>query len=77
MNKLSAILSMLILGGVVTNASANRTAVLQTNKGDITIQLFDDKAPVTVANFVDLATGKKSTPTQRAVKRKSRISTMA
>jgi peptidyl-prolyl cis-trans isomerase A (cyclophilin A) len=30
---------------------------LKTSMGDIVIQLFDDKAPKTVANFVDLATG--------------------
>ena len=34
-------------------------ATLKTSMGDIVIQLFDDKAPKTVANFVDLATGKK------------------
>jgi peptidyl-prolyl cis-trans isomerase A (cyclophilin A) len=34
-------------------------ATLKTNMGDIVIQLFDDKAPKTVANFVDLATGTK------------------
>ena len=30
-------------------------AVLKTNKGDIKLRLFADKAPVTVANFVNLA----------------------
>ena len=30
-------------------------AVMRTNKGDIKLQLFADKAPVTVANFVNLA----------------------
>ena len=31
------------------------SAVLKTGKGDIKLQLFADKAPVTVANFVNLA----------------------
>jgi len=30
-------------------------AVMRTSKGDIKIRLFADKAPVTVANFVNLA----------------------
>ncbi len=34
-------------------------ATLKTSMGDIVIQLFEDKAPKTVANFVDLATGTK------------------
>jgi peptidyl-prolyl cis-trans isomerase A (cyclophilin A) len=34
-------------------------ATLKTSMGDIVIQLFNDKAPKTVANFVDLATGTK------------------
>ena len=34
-------------------------ATLKTSMGDIVIQLFEDKAPKTVANFVDLATGAK------------------
>ena len=34
-------------------------ATLKTTMGDIVIQLFDDKAPKTVANFVDLASGAK------------------
>ena len=34
-------------------------ATLKTSMGDIVIQLFDDKAPKTVANFVGLAGGTK------------------
>jgi peptidyl-prolyl cis-trans isomerase A (cyclophilin A) len=34
-------------------------ATLKTSMGDAVIRLFDDKAPKTVANFVDLATGAK------------------
>jgi peptidyl-prolyl cis-trans isomerase A (cyclophilin A) len=35
------------------------TAVLHTNLGDISIDLYGDQAPQTVANFVGLATGDK------------------
>ena len=31
------------------------SAVLKTNKGDIKLRLFAAKAPITVANFVNLA----------------------
>jgi len=34
-------------------------ATLHTNHGDIVLQLFDDQAPKTVANFIGLATGTK------------------
>ncbi|HEX2933202.1 MAG TPA: peptidylprolyl isomerase [Candidatus Binatia bacterium] len=34
-------------------------ATFKTSMGDIVIQLFEDKAPKTVANFVGLATGTK------------------
>ncbi|WP_203569186.1 peptidylprolyl isomerase [Aestuariimicrobium ganziense] len=34
-------------------------AILHTNHGDITIDLFEDQAPQTVANFVGLANGTK------------------
>ncbi|HYJ15982.1 MAG TPA: peptidylprolyl isomerase, partial [Candidatus Limnocylindria bacterium] len=34
-------------------------ATFKTSMGDIVIQLFDDKAPKTVANFVGLASGTK------------------
>lgn len=33
----------------------NSTATIETSKGTIRIQLFDDKVPVTVKNFCDLA----------------------
>ncbi|WP_440770058.1 peptidylprolyl isomerase [Natronorubrum sp. DTA28] len=36
------------------------TATLHTNKGDIEVELYDERAPRTVDNFVGLATGGKS-----------------
>ena len=47
-------------------------ATLKTTMGDIVVQLFDDKAPKTVANFVGLATGTREwidPKTQDKVKR--------
>jgi len=38
---------------------ADQQAVLRTNKGDITVTLFPDHAPETVANFTGLAEGTK------------------
>jgi len=35
------------------------SATLHTNLGDITIELFPNQAPKTVANFTELATGKR------------------
>ena len=36
-----------------------RRAVLHTNNGDIAVDLFPDHAPKTVANFADLAEGRR------------------
>jgi peptidyl-prolyl cis-trans isomerase A (cyclophilin A) len=41
----------------VTESTPARRAVLHTNHGDITVDLFPDHAPKTVANFADLAEG--------------------
>ena len=38
---------------------AMTTVIMHTTEGSITINLFDDKAPNTVANFLGLATGEK------------------
>lgn len=38
---------------------AMTTVIMHTSEGSITINLFDDKAPNTVANFLGLATGEK------------------
>jgi cyclophilin family peptidyl-prolyl cis-trans isomerase len=33
---------------------ANRKAIIETNKGPITIELYEDQAPITAGNFIDL-----------------------
>src|SRR5260370_1027300 len=57
MRRISALLTTLLLGGVMTAQAT--TAIIETSKGTIEIQLFDKDAPVTVANFVGLANGTK------------------
>jgi peptidyl-prolyl cis-trans isomerase A (cyclophilin A) len=37
----------------------DKTAIIHTTDGDITVKLFADKAPKTVENFIGLAKGKK------------------
>jgi cyclophilin family peptidyl-prolyl cis-trans isomerase len=38
-----------------TAATKNTTAIIHTSKGAITLELYDDQAPITVANFIDYA----------------------
>ena len=45
----------LLLVGGGGHKSANRVAVLETGKGTIRIQFYEDKAPITTANFIRLA----------------------
>src|ERR1051325_7396820 len=33
---------------------ANRSAIIETNKGSVTVELYEDKAPITAGNFIDL-----------------------
>jgi peptidyl-prolyl cis-trans isomerase A (cyclophilin A) len=40
--------------------SGSLLATIDTSKGKLTCSLYEDKAPITVANFVGLATGKRS-----------------
>ncbi len=39
---------------------ANPTATLHTSKGDIEVELFEERAPRTVENFIGLATGERT-----------------
>ncbi|WP_129113021.1 peptidylprolyl isomerase [Halegenticoccus tardaugens] len=38
---------------------SNPTATIHTNRGDVTVELFEERAPRTVENFVGLATGER------------------
>ena len=49
---------------VMTSKTA--TAILHTNRGDISIDLFGNHAPETVANFVGLAEGTKEYKSENA-----------
>jgi len=44
-------------GGIITSPNTKKMiqAVIETNKGRITVELFNDKAPKTVENFIKLA----------------------
>ena len=60
-------------------AMADLQAILKTNKGDITVNLFPNHAPATVENFVGLAEGDPGVPaddagrSRRALLRRPRL----
>ncbi len=49
------VLAVLFALGSVSVAAAAVTATIETNKGTIKLELYPDKTPITVANFVNLA----------------------
>ena len=58
MKKTAPLLVTLFLTAGILSAHAE-TAIIKTSEGSITCELFTEKAPNTVANFVGLATGTK------------------
>jgi peptidyl-prolyl cis-trans isomerase A (cyclophilin A) len=58
----AALLMISVLSGPLAQTQEKKApvyALLKTSLGEVVVQLFEDKAPKTVANFVDLATGTK------------------
>jgi cyclophilin family peptidyl-prolyl cis-trans isomerase len=47
--------NLTVTGKTTTNKESMTTAIITTNKGVITLELFADKTPKTVANFTKLA----------------------
>lgn len=45
-------LTILIAFPLISHAQANPKVLIKTSKGDITLELFADKAPITVKNFL-------------------------
>lgn len=54
-----ALLAIAAAGVSTAEPVARPKAVIKTDVGDITIELYADKTPETVANFIGLATGTK------------------
>lgn len=48
-------MKLLLLALLSISAMASTKVIMSTNKGDIELELFEDKAPITVKNFVDYA----------------------
>ncbi len=54
-----AVLALFTAVAFAEQVPVGTKAILETSMGNITCTLFPDKAPMTVENFVDLATGAK------------------
>ena len=59
MRKLIFLTALLFPALLTAQDAANPKAILHTTAGDLSCTLFKDKAPMTVENFIGLATGKK------------------
>ncbi len=46
------LMGALVMGAVVAESAENPKVLMKTSMGDITIELFPDKAPLTVKNFL-------------------------
>lgn len=59
MNKVKTLAVFAVLFLALWNAvAANTTVIIKTSAGDITVELFDEKAPKTVKNFLDYVDSK-------------------
>lgn len=50
---IAVVVILSVVGIIVSSHSSQNEVLLQTNKGNIVIQLYSNKAPVTVKNFED------------------------
>jgi cyclophilin family peptidyl-prolyl cis-trans isomerase len=52
---IAGICALVTLGGSDAAAQSNPVVVIETSMGDITVELFQDKAPISVENFLTYA----------------------
>lgn len=55
MKKEIIILSLIAMLLLISSCTSNKTAIIDTNYGEIEINLYEDKVPITTKNFIDLA----------------------
>ncbi len=53
---LAAVLAVLFISGCTKGETMkNRTAIIETNMGTMEVELYEDKAPITTSNFINLS----------------------
>lgn len=57
---LASVCGLMLASSAIAAETKNPKAVIHTDVGDITIELYRDKAPKTVENFIQLAKGTKT-----------------
>jgi peptidyl-prolyl cis-trans isomerase A (cyclophilin A) len=58
MKRIFPLLALLLLAVPIANAAQNPKVLMKTELGDITVEIFADKAPITAANFLKYVDGK-------------------
>src|SRR5512142_1324939 len=71
----SGLIPCLLLSANIRAAdkSTNPKAIIQTSSGDLTCELYQDKAPRAVGNFINLAEGKQKWFDQKSKKIKEGV----
>jgi peptidyl-prolyl cis-trans isomerase A (cyclophilin A) len=52
MKRIFPLLAIMLLAVLIANAAQNPKVLMKTDLGDITVEIFVDKAPITAANFL-------------------------
>ena len=59
MKRIFPLLAIMLLAILIANAAQNPKVLIKTEMGDITVEIFADRAPVTAANFLKYVDDKR------------------